>query len=153
MYPIAPPMNLKPYSEEPWHYLSMGYENTGDLKSAKEAGDKMLEVGLRKLEVNPEDGVVLGRMAIAYATTGVSKKALEAAKRAMEIDPNDGVALYNCSITYACLGRKEEALTYLKAALDCGLTNIIDWIEKVDPYLKSIRDDPRFREIISKYSI
>ena len=143
--------SVKPYSEEPWHQLSMIFQKKGDLKSAREAGKKAVALGLRKLEVNPEDCVVLSRMALTYTVIGKRKEALDAIKRTVELRPDDGITLYNCGATYSCLGKKDEAFSYLNAACGKGFMNITHWF-KNDPYLEWIRDDPRFQEMLSKYS-
>jgi serine/threonine protein kinase/Tfp pilus assembly protein PilF len=143
---------MKPYSEEPWHYLEQTFRKIGKAKAAQEAAGKMIELGTRKLEVNPKDEVVLSRLAVTYANMGESKRALDAAKKVTEIDPDDGVVLYNCAGTYACLGMKEEALKYLQKALERGMANIFAWV-KGDPYLEPIRDLPEFQEMLSKYSV
>jgi non-specific serine/threonine protein kinase len=140
---------IKPYSEEPWHHLSMIFQKKGDLKLAKEAGEKMIELGLGKLEVNPEDCVVLSRMALTYAVIGNKNNALKAVKRVIDLQPCDGLALYNCGATYAWLNKKEEAFSYLNAACEKGFMNLIHWFKK-DPFIESIREDPKFREILSK---
>lgn len=143
---------MKPHSEEPWHYLEQTFRKIGKAKAAQEAASKMIELGTRKLEVNPKDEVVLSRLAVTYANMGENKRALDAAKKVMDIDPNDGVVLYNCACTYACLGMKEEALKYLQKALETGMANIFGWV-KGDPYLEPIRDLPEFQEMLSKYSV
>jgi serine/threonine protein kinase/Tfp pilus assembly protein PilF len=143
---------MKPYSEEPWHYLEQTFRKIGKAKAAQEAASKMIELGTRKLEVNPKDEVVLSRLAVTYANMGENKRALDAAKKVMVIDPDDGVVLYNCAGTYACLGMKEEALKYLQKALERGMANIFAWV-KGDPYLEPLRDLPEFEEMLSKYSV
>jgi non-specific serine/threonine protein kinase len=142
---------VKPYSEEPWHHLSMMFQIKGDLKSVKEAGEKTIALGLRKLELNPEDYVVLSRLALTYAVMDERKKALEAVKRVVDTQPDDGITLYNCGATYAWLGNKDKALFYLNAACEKGFMNIIHWFKR-DPHIESIRDDPRFKEMLSKYT-
>ena len=112
----------------------------------------MIDLGTRKLETNPKDVMALSRLAVTYAITGENKKALEAVRRVMQIDPDDGVGLYNCAGTYACLGMKEEALNYLEKASEAGWWKLSEWIQN-DPYLESISDDPRFRQILSKHSV
>jgi tetratricopeptide (TPR) repeat protein len=143
---------IKPYSEEPWHHLSMIFQKKGDFKSAIEAGKKMITLGLRKLEVNPEDCVVLSRMALTYAVIGERRNALEVVKRVVDLKPFDGLALYNLGATYAWLGKKDEAFSFLNAACEKGFLNLIHWFNK-DPFIESIRDDPKFREILSKYNV
>jgi serine/threonine protein kinase/cytochrome c-type biogenesis protein CcmH/NrfG len=143
---------LKPYSEEPWHLLEQSFRKIGKSKSAQGAANKMIELGARKLEVNPKDVAALSRLAVTYAAIGENKKALEAVRRVMEIDPDDGVGLYNCAGAYACLGMKEKALKYLEKASEAGWWKLSEWIQN-DPSLESIRDDPRFQQILSKHSV
>jgi len=142
----------KPYSEEPWHLLEQSFRRNGNLRAAQGAAEKMIELGTRKLEVNPKDVVCLSRLAVTYVNMGEDERAVEAVQRVMEIDPNDGVALYNCAGTYACLGMRSEALNCLEKALETGMIHLIEWI-KGDPYVASIRDEAKFREILSRYSI
>ncbi len=144
---------IKPYSEEPWHFLEMNYRRRGDLKSAQEAGHKVIELGRRKIEINPMDIIALARIALTYAGLGENKKALDAAKKVLELESTDGTVLYNCACMYSFMGKKEEALRYLERALERGFINIIDWAKDVDPYLQPIRSDPQFRAIIARYDV
>ncbi len=143
---------LKPYSEEPWHLLEQSFRKIGKLKSAQEAANKMIELGTRKLEVNPKDVMALSRLAVTYAVIGENKKALDAVRRVMEIDPDDGVGLYNCAGAYARLGMKEEALKYLEKASEAGWWKLSEWIQN-DPSFESVSDDPRFQQMLSKHSV
>jgi non-specific serine/threonine protein kinase len=143
---------LKPYSEEPWHYLEQSYRRSGDTQKAAAAGEKVIELGTRKLELNPTDVWVLGRVALAYASKGERDKALAAVQTVVKDDPNDAAALYNCAGTYACLGMKEEAIIYLRMALEKGVKIFAEWMA-LDPYFESIRDDPRFHEAISALGV
>jgi tetratricopeptide (TPR) repeat protein len=144
---------IKPYSEEPWHYLEMNYRRRGDLKAAQKAGHKVVELGQRKLEINSADIIALARIALTYAGLGENESARKAAKRVLEIDPADGTVLYNCACMYSIMGDKAEALKYLDKSLERGFMNIIDWAKNVDPYLEPIRDDPQFKAIIAKYDV
>ncbi len=122
------------------------------MKTASQAANEVIEVGTRKLEANPKDVVVLSRLAVTYATMGEIDKAREAVRRVIEIDPDNGVALYNCAGAYACLGMREEVLSILEKSLQRGMWKLDEWIE-IDPSLGSIRDDPKFKQIFSKYSV
>ncbi len=77
---------------------------------------------------------------------------MDALKRVLDIDPEDGHALYNCACIYARLGMHEEAVTYLKTALENGYGNTRAWV-KSDPDFDSIREDPKFKEMLSKYGV
>jgi non-specific serine/threonine protein kinase len=142
---------IKPYSEEPWHYLDMIYRKYGKMKAAQEARDKVIELGTQMLKLNPEDVVTISRMALCYASMGESKKSLELTNEIMTIDPNDGIALYNCAGVYATLGNKKEAFVYLKRALEFGFTSIIYESPKVDPFIEPIRGDPEFKRLLAQY--
>jgi serine/threonine protein kinase/tetratricopeptide (TPR) repeat protein len=50
---------------------------------------------------------------------------------------------------FALLGRTEEALPWLRAAIDRGFINYPYFIEH-DPFLRTIRDDPRFVELMNE---
>lgn len=144
---------IKPYSEEPWHFLEMSYRRAGNLEAAEEAGRRVIELGTRKVEINPMDITALARTGIAYAVFGENQKAVDAAERALEIDPTDGVTLYNCACIYSVIGEKDKALMYLEKGLEHGFMNIIDWAKDVDPCLRPIRNDPQFEAIIAKYDV
>ncbi len=70
----------KPYSEEPWLHLEMTFRRKGNLKASQEAARKVLELGKRKLEVNPNDGISLSRMAGIVCNYGRQTKSLGCVK-------------------------------------------------------------------------
>ncbi|HWP83227.1 MAG TPA: protein kinase [Bacteroidota bacterium] len=140
---------LKPYSEEPWMHVYMTYLRKGDTNASNQAKKKLLEVGERKLKVNPDDAITLSRMANPYIQAGEREKAYAALNRVLEIDPTDGLAQYNCACTYAVLGDKKEALTCLRNALQSGYRNVSEWV-KSDPDLVSLHKDPEFEALIAE---
>ena len=140
-------VNLKPYSEEPWMHIYMTFLRKGDHDSSLEAKKKLLEVGERKLKINPEDAIALSRMAGPYADFGDREKALAALKKVLEIDPNDGLAQYNCACTYAVMGDKKQALICLRNAVASGYRNVCEWV-KSDPDLVSLHNDPEYESLV-----
>ena len=140
---------LKPYSEEPWMHLDMTYRRKGEKDESERANRKLIEVGWRKLEVNPDDTIVMSRMAGPYAHFGEKEKAYRLLGRVLEIDPGDGLVLYNCACTYAVLGDEKEALTCLKKAIDSGYKNVREWV-KSDPDFESLRENPEFKTLIAQ---
>jgi len=117
-----------------------------------EAGAQTIELVLRKLELDPKDFIALSRMAATYASMGDNKKALDTVQKVMNIDHDDSITFYNCAETYAVLGRKKDALALLKKSFDYGFYHLMDWT-KGDPHFESIRNDPEFQEILSKYCV
>jgi tetratricopeptide (TPR) repeat protein len=63
-----------------------------------------------------------------------------------EIVPSNGRVLYNLGCAYALAGDAEKALDALRRAVTHGWKNA-DHMEK-DPDLKTLRDNPAFREIV-----
>lgn len=141
---------IKPYSEEPWMHFYMTYLRKGDKVASDKAQEKLLKLGIRKLEVNPDDAITLSRMAGPFAHFGEKEKAYSAIKRVLDIDPTDGLARYNCACTYAVLGDKEEALRCLKGALESGYKNVREWV-KSDPDFASVREDPEFKTLLAEF--
>ena len=140
---------LKPYSEEPWMHKNMTYTRKGEQSLSLEAKRKLLEVGERKLKINPEDAIALSRMAGPYAEFGEREKAYAALKKVLEIDATDGLAQYNCACTYAVMGDKKQALVCLRNAIMAGYKNVTEWV-KSDPDLESLHHDPEYEALVAE---
>jgi non-specific serine/threonine protein kinase len=140
-------VKLKPYSEEPWMHIYMTHLRKGDHESSLKAKKRLLEVGERKLQVNPDDAIALSRMAGPYADFGDREKALSVLKKVLQLEPNDGLAQYNCACTYAVLGDKKQALTCLRNAVTSGYRNVCEWV-KSDPDLVSLHNDPEYESLV-----
>lgn len=141
---------IKPYSEEPWMHLDMTFRRLGDNNASDEAARKIIEIGTRKFEVNPEDVLTLSRMAIPYARFGEQDKAQAAVRRVVELAPDDGLALYNCACTYTALRMKPEGLTYLRKSFEKGGNVVREWV-KTDPYFDSLRGDSDFETLLAEF--
>lgn len=140
---------LKPYSEEPWMHIDMTYRRMGNEPASENAKRKLIEVAERKLAVNPDDTIVLSRIAGPQAQFGEREKALASLNRILQIDPTDGLAQYNCACTYSVLGEKKQALESLKNAITSGYKNVREWV-KSDPDLLPLHDEPEFKTLISE---
>ncbi len=140
---------LKPFSEEPWMHIDMTQRRMGNTEASDAAQKKLIEVGSRKLEVNPDDAVALSRMAGPLAHFGKVEKAHAALTRVLEIDSTDGLLQYNCACTYAVMGNTKEALVCLKNALQSGYKNVNEWV-KMDPDLLSLHTDPEYNALIKE---
>jgi serine/threonine protein kinase/Flp pilus assembly protein TadD len=141
---------IKPYSVEPWLYMNMTHRRKGDVSAAKTSATRFLEVGLKKLEVNPSDAVTLSRFAVIYTLFNEREKAYAALTRILEDQPDDGMVLYNCASTYALLNDKQQSLRCLRTALEHGFRNVLEWI-KTDPDFDTIRSSDEFKSLIGEY--
>jgi len=141
---------IKPYSEEPYIHFYQTYARMGNDAMAEQARSKLLELGERKLALNPGDAIALSRMAAAYAHRGEKEKAYAAMKKVLQVDPDDGLSQYNCACTYAVLGEREKALACLRKALEGGYKNIREWV-KSDLDLASLHEDPDFKALLAEF--
>jgi len=63
--------------------------------------------------------------------------------------PRDSVITYNAACFYALMGDIDKSLDYLAQSVDVGCLNL-NWLEQ-DSDLDSIRENPRFEEIIARF--
>ncbi len=141
---------IKPYSEEPYIHFYQTYARMGKISMAEQARNKLLELGERKLALNPDDAITLSRIAVAYAYRGDKEKAYAAIDKILQIDPTDALGRYNCACTYAVLGDREKALACLRIALEAGYKNIREWV-KSDLDLVSLHEDSDFKALLAEF--
>jgi len=101
----------------------------------------------KHMELNPDDARAANTRAVALIRVGRTEEGLEWGTRAVELDPVDAGVRYNVACLYAVAGQPEAALRFLEEAVEVGFGNR-DWLER-DPDLDSIRDLPRFRELMA----
>jgi adenylate cyclase len=63
--------------------------------------------------------------------------------------PRDSITTYNAACFYALAGNEEKSLNYLEQSANARCLNL-DWLDK-DSDLDSVRDNPRFKEIIANF--
>ena len=141
---------IKPYSVEPWLFMNMTHRRKGDVDAAMMSAKRFLEVGIRKLEINPDDEVTLSRFAAIYTLLGEGEKARDALQRILKWHPDDGTVLYNCACTYALLGDNDQALLCLRMALENGYRNVREWV-KTDPDFADLRATEAFKQLLIKF--
>jgi TolB-like protein/Tfp pilus assembly protein PilF len=103
----------------------------------------------RQLELDPNDAraLILGAVALLERD---QEKALGWAARAVAVAPDEPSVTANAACMYARMGRKEEALNLLAGSFGRGYGNR-DWVEN-DPDYDTLRDDPRFQEMMARLS-
>ncbi|UCH84939.1 MAG: tetratricopeptide repeat protein [Candidatus Latescibacterota bacterium] len=143
---------LKPCSVEPWLYMNMTHRRKGDMESATYAAKRFLEVGMKTLELIPDDPVTLSRFSVIYTLFGDRDKAYNAVSRILVNDPDDGLVLYNCAATFALLDDVPMALECLRKALASGYKNIREWINS-DPDFDDLRKTQEFKDLLKEFDL
>ena len=129
-------LQLDPYYTMAYYVKGSAYAEMGRYTEAIETNKKGLEI---------DSTYVLG-LGIAYARAGQKENALQVASK-MEKDLNSWNA-WGLTEVYAALGEKDKAIHFLEEAYKMR-QDFIPWI-RYDYNLKSLRDDPRFKDIVSR---
>jgi adenylate cyclase len=130
-----------------WGMLVTCYRGLNDPR-AEQAARNSLKQAEHVLAHDPSNGAAMSFAVGALAALGEAERAREWIDRALLIDPDNLNMYYNFGCALAVLGDTEGALKMLQPALERrkgGLGMI-----EVDPDLESVRDDPRFQEMMAK---
>jgi TolB-like protein/Tfp pilus assembly protein PilF len=97
---------------------------------------------------NLEALVAIGRL---YAVSGENEKALEVLSNLKELSQFKYVSPYGVAVVHAALGDKSEAFEWMKKAA----AEHSGWIIylNLDPWLDSLRTDPRFNELLRSVNL
>jgi len=79
------------------------------------------------------------------------REGLQIDSRLVQLRPRDPVAHYNLACSYALLGQTDEAIEALRRAIELGYRDFKHL--KQDRDLDSIRNDPRFRQLLRHYGV
>jgi transcriptional regulator GlxA family with amidase domain len=99
-------------------------------------------------EADPQNGVAWYRLGTSLAQAKQLEEAIAPLTKAAEFPERRSGALYNLACAQARLGRSSEALDALARAVEAGFRE--KWYLEHDDDLASIRELPRFREILAK---
>ncbi len=142
-------MDARPEDYQAPTLLSSVLLGLGRSAEAEAANRKALELARKHLEIDPGDARALYFSAIALCHLGEHpEEARELAERALAMDPTEPQVLYNVGCAYALLGQPDRALRYLEATIAHG-----DWWRtwmRNDPDLESLKEEPRFRELVAE---
>ncbi len=103
----------------------------------------------RILERLPDYVDVLRVMGNYLTLKGRYAQGLVIDKRLVQLRPRDPLAHYNLACSYALLKRPDQALRTLRQAIELGYRDFRYMREDHD--LDSIRQDPRFRQLLREY--
>lgn len=138
-------------AETPWQN-SEGWEAISRSPASLQemANESQLKFELRFfaniLRRYPDYVDVLRIMSQLLTQVGRYPEALEVDLRLVRQRPQDAVAHYNLACTYARLGKTDSAIRALRRAIELGYRDY-SYIKR-DRDLDSIRDDPRYRELM-----
>lgn len=109
--------------------------------------------GIRRAEhmlvLNPLDGRAMSLGAIYLLDEGDAERAREWSERALALYPNDMSSLGNGACLQARLGHADRAIELLERVSAQGWGQR-DWLER-DPDYDSLRDDPRFKRLLTTF--
>jgi serine/threonine protein kinase len=115
----------------------------GDLTLA----DDRLTTALKQL---PDEPGVFGLQGILQAKRGQADLALQSVRKALESPRSFGHThhtYHGIASVYALLGETEKAMAWLERSVDTGWAC---WpFFRIDPHLESLRDQPRFKELMA----
>jgi adenylate cyclase len=127
------------------------YTALGKHDAAQRAAKIAVERSDKILARDASNGAAMGHGAFARAVLGQHERAKEWMERALLVDPDNIAMRYNFACTLAgYLHDKDAALEMLRPffeQMQIGIGQI--YHAKVDPDLDSIRDDPRFKEMLA----
>jgi len=132
------------------------HQAAGDTEAAQEdlrAATRALEAMLAE---DPDDTRYHESLGLAYAGLGLADEAVREGERAVELQPPDRNHLHGPYRVYALaairaqVGDTEGALTELDRVMGMPSLFTSEWVEN-DFLFASIRDDPRFKELMKKH--
>ena len=107
-----------------------------------------IEIHKKGLAISPGYESGLG---IAYARAGQKEKALEVAAT-MEKSVDQWWYAWGLAEVYATLGEKQKAIDCLEIAYKKH-GDFVPWMENGDIYLKPLKNEPRFKDIVRKLNL
>jgi TolB-like protein/Flp pilus assembly protein TadD len=143
-------MELRPEDYQSALLLQQIYHSLGDEKREYEMAVAGLHRARAVLELKPDDNRALNMGSFALARLGQKEEAMEWMEASLRNAPKDPVVNYNSVCFYALNGETEKALDCLEnCVLKAGMLNR-EWLEH-DSDLDSIRDHPRFQEMLATF--
>jgi TolB-like protein/Flp pilus assembly protein TadD len=107
------------------------------------------EAALREAQLEPDDGFRPFELALAYHVLGDRKKA-DAALADLIAHARDGFA-YQIAEVYAVRGEADKAFEWLQISFDDHDGGTLGLA--VDPLLRGLRDDPRYKNLLAKLGL
>ena len=107
------------------------------------------EAALREAQLEPDEGYRRFELAVAQYVVG-DRQAADAALANLLAKAREGFA-YQIAEVYAVRGEKDKAFDWLQISFDdrdAGMLGLL-----VDPLLRGLRDDPRYKNLLAKVDL
>jgi tetratricopeptide (TPR) repeat protein len=126
------------------------YDSRGLAWTAKKEYGKAIADYGEAIRLDPKDPAAYNNRGIVWAVAKKDyEKALADFEEAIRLDAKLEAAHYNKVCAYALQGKKDLALDHLRHTLDLGYRNFDGMAKDTD--LDSIRNEPRYKELLKKY--
>jgi adenylate cyclase len=120
-----------------------------DIPGRQACAKKIIEQADEVLARDPDNGAALAFGALSYSALGQFDRARDWIDRALLLDPDNYFMRFNLAVNLVLFFKdREAAIEALESALAKGGPNVVTLIAN-DPNLDSIRDDPRFQQMLS----
>lgn len=96
----------------------------------------------------PRNRLILEALGELYTKIGRYDEGLQVDLELTRLTPREALAWYNLGCSYALVGRKDDAFEALSRAVDLGYGDA-GWMSR-DHDLDSLRDDPRFKRLVTR---
>jgi serine/threonine-protein kinase len=131
-----------------WGNLGSARHLMQNFDGASRAFKEAIRMGELKLQVNPNDAVLLAQLAGYYGPVGQTEKAEMLIRNALRLAPNNGEVLYRAAALYESdLHQREKALSFIEKTIRVGFSR-----KEIDrsPLFRELRNDPRFKLLIQQ---
>ena len=128
--------------------LMTSYKAMGDLDRMHHAAKRTLARAEKITTQEPDNGLALGYVVVSLCVLGETERAKDLAKRAMLLEPDNLTMRYNIACGFAALREFDVALDLLGPVLERDAAETVNWA-KVDPDLDALRDQPRFKAMLT----
>jgi len=99
----------------------------------------------------PDHALILKALGDLYTSTGKYQEGLHIDRQLSELCPQEADVWYNLGCSLALVGDKEASFDALYRAVQLGYTNR-EWMNE-DSDLNTIRNDPRFADLLQKIDV
>ncbi|MEM8499991.1 MAG: tetratricopeptide repeat protein [Pseudomonadota bacterium] len=139
-------LEFAPNDHRVWGRLAEANHFNKNPIGAKEAYGRAAELAEKNVKVNTSDWKTIALMGTYYAHLEQREKAMEFANRAVKLAKDDPEAYLLKALAHLQLGDDDTALSSLEQSI--RLSEQYRQFLVTDPFLQSLRDNPRFQALL-----